>query len=274
MRRQCELLKLNRSSLYYQPVPVSEEEATLLRLLDEQYLETPFYGSRKMVQALREQGYEVNRKRVQRLMQQLGLRAVFPGRDTSKPHPQHHIYPYLLRGLEIVQANQVWCTDITYLPIGRGHYYLVAVMDWYSRKVLSWRISNTLDVHFCVDALDDAIADYGRPLIFNSDQGSQFTSNAFTERLKVAGIQISMDGRGRCHDNIFIERLWRTVKYELIYLKAFEDGQHLKQEVKVWFRWYNEKRFHQALGYKTPNRVYDESRRSVNATDTDQENRS
>jgi putative transposase len=274
VRRQCELLKLNRSSLYYQPVPVSEAEATLLRLLDEQYLETPFYGSRKMVQSLLEKGYVVNRKRVQRLMQKLGLRAVFPGRDTSKPHPEHRVYPYLLRGLEIAQANHVWCTDITYLPIGRGHYYLVAVMDWYSRKVLSWRISNTLDVHFCVDALEDAIAQHGHPEIFNSDQGSQFTSNAFTERLKAAGIQISMDGRGRCHDNIFIERLWRTVKYELIYLKAFEDGQHLKQEVKVWFRWYNEKRFHQGLGYKTPNHVYDESQRSVNAIDTDQENRS
>jgi putative transposase len=249
-------------------VPVSEEEATLLRLLDEEYLRHPVYGSRKMVQYLQEQGYRVNRKRVQRLMQQLGLRAVFPSHNTSKPHPEHRVYPYLLRGVEIGRADHVWCTDITYLPIGRGHYYLVAVMDWYSRKVLSWQISNTLDVHFCVDALEEAITSYGRPLIFNSDQGAQFTSQAFTGRLKAAEIAISMDGRGRCHDNIFIERLWRTVKYELIYLKAFEDGHHLRAEVKEWFKWYNQERFHQGLGYKTPNQVYDESQRKMNADDT------
>lgn len=254
--RQCQLLQIARSSLYYQAKDPSDEELTLLRLIDQQYLETPFYGSRKMTLFLREQGYRINRKRTQRLMRQLGVEAIYPKPKLSQPHPEHRVYPYLLRNLTVSAANQVWCTDITYLPVLKGHFYLVAIMDWYSRKVLSWRISNTLEVDFCLEALQAALSDYGTPEIFNSDQGSQFTSNAFTGCLKASGVQISMDGRGRCHDNIFIERLWRSIKYELIYLKAFEHGKHLNQEVKDWFEWYNQKRYHQALEYKTPNQVY------------------
>lgn len=254
--RQCRLLKLARSSLYYQLKAPSDEELELLRLIDQQYLETPFYGSRKMTVFLQQQGYQINRKRTQRLMRQLGVEAVYPKPNLSQPHPEHQVYPYLLRDLAVTTPNQVWCTDITYLPVFKGHFYLVAIMDWYSRKVLTWRISNTMDVGFCLEALEQALSDYSKPIIFNSDQGSQFTAHAFTGCLKAAGIQISMDGRGRCHDNIFIERLWRSIKYELIYLKAFENGKHLNQEVRQWFEWYNQKRFHQALEYKTPNQVY------------------
>jgi putative transposase len=228
----------------------------LLRLLDQQYLETPFYGSRRMTVILRQHGYEVNRKRVQRLMRQLGIEALYPQPRLSKAHPEHQVYPYLLRHLAVTQANQVWCTDITYLPVLKGHFYLIAIMDWYSRKVLSWQISNTLEVTFCITALQEAIANYGTPEIFNSDQGSQFTSNGFTACLKGVGVKVSMDGRGRCFDNIFIERLWRTLKYELIYLMAFEDGIHLNQKVRRWFEWYNKERPHQALGYRTPEVVY------------------
>jgi putative transposase len=258
--RQCQLLGLARSSFYYQPQAPSDEALTLLRLLDQQYLETPFYGSRRMTVILRQQGYLVNRKRVQRLMRQLGIEALYPKPRLSQAHPEHQVYPYLLRDLDVTQPNQVWCTDITYLPVLKGHFYLVAMMDWYSRKVLSWQISNTLEVTFCVVALQEAIAHYGTPEIFNSDQGSQFTSNSFTACLKGAGVQISMDGRGRCYDNIFIERLWRSLKYELIYLMAFADGIHLNQEVRKWFEWYNQKRPHQALDYRTPEVVYWEQR--------------
>jgi putative transposase len=237
----------------------------LLRLLEQQYLETPFYGSRRMMLALREKGYSVNRKRVQRLMRQLGIEAIYPKPRLSQAAREHQVYPYLLRNLAITKANQVWCTDITYLPVLKGHFYLVAIMDWFSRQVLSWQVSNTLEVSFCIDALQAAIGRYGVPEIFNSDQGGQFTSNGFTRCLKSYGIEISMDGRGRCHDNIFIERLWRSVKYELIYLKAFEDGIHLNQEMRKWFDWYNQERPHQALGYKTPEAVYQESRLLKNA---------
>ena len=259
IRRQCELLSLSPSSYYYQPKPVSDEEITLLRLLDEQYLKTPFYGSRKMTEVLRELGYSINRKRVQRLMRQLGIIAVYPKPRLSQSNLEHQVYPYLLRGLNIEKANQVWCTDITYLPVLKGHYYLIAIMDWYSRKVLSWRISNTLDVDFCLEALNEALSCFGCPDIFNSDQGSQFTSKAFTDCLKAAEIKISMDGRGRYLDNIFIERLWRSIKYELIYIKSFEDGKHLQQSVKEWFHWYNHERFHQALDYQKPEQVYRKS---------------
>ncbi len=258
--RQCQLLGIARSSFYYQPKSQSEEEWTLLRLIDQQYLETPFYGSRRMRVVLRQQGYEVNRKRVQRLMRQLGIEAIYPKPRLSQTHPDHQVYPYLLRNLAVTQANQVWCTDITYLPVLKGHFYLVAIMDWFSRKVLAWRISNTLDVIFCLDALHEAIAAYDLPEIFNSDQGSQFTSNIFTGSLNDVGVQISMDGRGRCYDNIFIERLWRSLKYELIYLTAFEDGIHLNKEVRQWFDWYNQVRPHQALNYRTPDVVYWEKR--------------
>jgi putative transposase len=249
--RQCQLLSINRSSFYYQPQPPEVEELELLKLLDAQYLETPFYGSCKMTKFLREQGYCINRKRVQRLMRQLGLEAVYPKPKLSQPHPEHQVYPYLLRGVAIERVNQVWSTDITYLPVLGGHFYLVAIMDWWSRKVLSWRVSNTLEVGFCVEALQEALMGYSHPEVFNSDQGSQFTSVAFTNCLKAEGVRISMDGRGRCHDNIFIERLWRSLKYELIYIKAFEDGLHLQREVRQWMEWYNQERYHQALGYKT-----------------------
>jgi putative transposase len=258
--RQCQLLKVARSSFYYQAQDPSEEELSLLRLIDEQYLKTPFYGSRRMTVVLRQQGYQVNRKRVQRLMRQLGLEAIYPKPRLSQAHPDHQVYPYLLRNLAVAHANHVWCTDIPYLPVLKGHFYLVAMMDWFSRKGLSWRISNTLDVAFCVEALQEAFARYGVPEIFNSDQGSQFTSNAFTGCLKAAGVQISMDGRGRCHDNIFIERLWRSLKYELIYLMAFENGKHLNKEVCQWMDWYNQERPHQALNYRTPEVVYWEKR--------------
>ena len=262
--RQCQLLGISRASLYYQPKAPDEDELTLLKLIDAQYLETPFYGSRKMREHLTQLGFCINRKRVRRLMQKLGIEALYPKPRLSQAHPEHQVYPYLLRNVAIERANQVWSTDITDLPVLKGHFYLVAIMDWFSRKVLAWRISNTLDVQFCLEALQEALAQYGTPEIFNSDQGSQFTSNSFTDALKAKAVQISMDGRGRCHDNIFIERLWRSIKYELIYLKAFEDGKHLSKEVEQWFEWYNQERFHQALGYKTPNQVYSDGRCIVN----------
>jgi putative transposase len=211
----------------------SDEEFALLRLLDEQYLQTPFYGSRRMTVHLQQRGYSVNRKRVQRLMRQMGLQAIYPKPRLSQSHPEHQVYPYLLRGVEVAGVNHVWSTDITYLPVLKGHFYLVAIMDWFSRKVLSWQISNTMDVQFCIEALEDALRGYHQPMIFNSDQGAQFTANAFTDCLKRSQVQISMDGRGRCHDNIFIERLWRSLKWALIYLKAFDSSQHLSQEVST-----------------------------------------
>ena len=257
--RQCELLGISRSNLYYQPVGPSDEELAILRLMDEQYLKTPFYGSRRMVAYLAQQGYQVNRKRAQRLMRQLGIEAVYPKPKLSKRHPEHQVYPYLLRDVEIASVNQVWSTDITYLPVLKGHFYLMAVMDWYSRKVLSWQVSNTMDGAFCVEVLESALLHYHKPTIFNSDQGAQFTANAFTQTLQQADVQISMDGRGRCYDNIFIERLWRSIKYELIYLKAFDDGKHLSKEVTDWFHFYNRQRFHQSLNYRTPDEIYYES---------------
>lgn len=234
----------------------SPEELDLLRVMDEIYLSTPFYGSRRMTVVLRQRGYDINRKRVQRLMGQLGLQVIYPKPKLSQRHPDHKIYPYLLRNRTVERSNQVWCTDITYLPVLKGHFYLVAVMDWYSRRVLSWRVSNTLTTDFCLEALEEAIKEYGKPEIFNTDQGSQFTATAFTECLTASGIQISMDGRGRYLDNIFIERLWRSIKYELIYIKTFETGIHLREEVKHWFEWYNHIRPHQSLDYKTPEERY------------------
>jgi len=263
IQSQCQLLGVSRSSYYYQPKEISEEELKLLRLLDEQYTKTPFYGSRKMTFFLRSMGYQVNRKRVIRLMEQIGLRTIYPKKRTTIANREHQVYPYLLRGLSIERANQVWCIDITYLPVGKGNFYLVAIMDWFSRKVLSWRISNTMDVYFCKSALEEAVLNYGNPEIFNSDQGSQFTSNEFTECLKKVTIKISMDGRGRCYDNIFIERLWRSLKYELIYLHSFDNGKHLTNEVKKWLNWYNQKRPHQALDYQTPDEVYWQSLKST-----------
>jgi putative transposase len=235
---------------------VDESELILLRLLDEEYTRHPFYGSRRMKLYLGECGYSVNRKRVQRLMQTLGLVGMAPGPNTSKPHPQHKIYPYLLRDVDIIRPNQVWSTDITYIRLPPGFVYLVSMIDWYRRKVLSWRLSNTMDADFCVDCLEAAVKSYGAPEIVNSDQGSQFTSDAFTGVLIPNGITISMDGRGRALDNIFVERLWRTVKYEEVYLKQHGNLQDLLMGLTQYFQFYNQERWHQSLGYKTPDEVY------------------
>ena len=254
--RQCRLVGVPRSSFYFKPQPVKPEDLELMRMIDEQYLKTPFYGSRSMIKHFRRLGHKINRKRVQRLMRLMGIEAVYPKPRTSKPHPDHKIYPYLLRNLTIDRPNQVWAADITYIPLKRGFMYLVAVMDWYSRKVLAWRLSNTLDADFCVSALEEAIRLYGCPKIFNTDQGSQFTSQAFTKTLDENDIRISMDGRGNFRDNIFIERLWWTVKYQYLYLHAFNDGAELRQGLRDWFRFYNKERFHQSLDDKTPDEVY------------------
>ena len=254
--RQCELLDLPRSTFYHVPTPVSEADLELMKLIDRCHLELPFYGSRRMVDWLGDEGYLVNRKRVQRLMRTMGIVAVYPKRNLSLANQAHRVYPYLLRHLNIDRPNQVWATDITYIPMARGFVYLVAVIDWYSRRVLSWRLSNTLDSQFCVDALEDAIATYGAPEIFNTDQGSQFTSEEFTGVLKREEIQISMDGKGRWLDNVFVERLWRSVKYEEVYLKAYDNVGHARQSLGTYFRFYNEKRRHQSLDRQTPDSVY------------------
>ena len=251
LRRQCELLGVNRSGLYYEPLGESEENLTLMRLLDEQYTRTPFYGSRKMVEWLDTQGFEVNRKRVTRLMALLGIEAIYPKPKLSQPGDSHKIYPYLLRGVGVDRVNQVWSTDITYIRMARGFVYLVAVMDWFSRYVLSWRLSLTLELDFCVDALKCALR-RGRPEIFNSDQGSQFTSEKFIGELAAREIAISMDGRGRCMDNIFVERLWRSLKYEEVYLKDYQSVTEARAGIERYFRFYNQERLHQSLQYRTP----------------------
>ena len=224
LSRQCRLLSLGRSSLYYEPKGESAETLALMRRIDELFLKYPFYGARRMALHLRREGVRIGRRRAGRLMRLMGLQAIYRAPRTSAPHPEHRVYPYLLRGLAIERANHVWCADITYIPVQRGFLYLVAIMDWASRYVLAWRLSNTLDASFCTDALDEALARHGAPEIFNTDQGSQFTSFAFTGRLQASGIRVSMDGRGRCMDNIFIERLWRSLKYEAIYLHEIADG--------------------------------------------------
>jgi putative transposase len=254
--RQCELLDLPRSTFYHVPTPVSEADLELMKLIDRCHMKLPFYGSRRMVDWLGDEGHLVNRKRVQRLMRTMGIVAVYPKKNLSRANQAHRVYPYLLRNLNIDRPNQVWATDITYLPMARGSVYLVAVIDWYSRRVLSWRLSNTLDSQFCVDALEDAIATYGAPEIFNTDQGSQFTSEEFTGVLKREEIQISMDGKGRWLDNVFVERLWRSVKYEEVYLKAYDNVGHARQSLDTYFRFYNEKRRHQSLDRQTPDSVY------------------
>jgi len=253
--RQCRLLDISRSGLYYQPVGISEEDLTLMKLIDRQYLATPFYGARKIAAWLKSQGYKVNRKRVRRLMRIMGLKAIYRHPKTSKPAPGHKIYPYLLGDMKITRPNQVWAADITYIPMARGFLYLVAIIDWYSRYVLSWRLSNTLDAGFCVEALEEALGK-GRPEIFNTDQGAQFTGEAFTGLLKQHGVSISMDGKGSYNDNLFIERLWRSVKYEEVYLKAYEDGKDARVGIGNYFRFYNTERPHQALGYRTPAEVH------------------
>jgi putative transposase len=249
--RQCRLLNIQRSSHYYRPKPIKAKDLELMRLIDEQYLKTPTWGSRSMRNHLRRLGYKINRKHVQRLMRLMGLEAIYPRPKTSRPHPEHKVYPYLLRNLNIERPNQVWCTDITYIPMRRGFMYLVAIMVWHSRKVLSWRLSNTMETDFCVEALEEAIRRYGTPEIFNTDQGSQFTSEDFTGVLKDHGIAISMDGRGRAQDNIFIERLWWTLKYNYIYLRSFNNGADLRKGLRGWFSFYNRERFHHAESFRT-----------------------
>jgi putative transposase len=253
--RQCELTSLARSTLYYEPVGDSAEDLKLMRWIDEQYTRTPFYGSRRMVVELKDQGWNVNRKRVQRLMQRMGLEAIYPKPRLSDPAPGHRIYPYLLRNVKIERPNQVWSTDITYVRLRGGFVYLVAILDWYSRYVLAWEVSTTLDTSFCLSALDWALRK-GTPEIFNSDQGAQFTSADFTGRLKDEGIQISMDGRGRALDNVFVERLWRSVKWEEIYLKDYSGVPDAIDNLGVYFPFYNFDRPHQSLGNQTPAAVY------------------
>jgi putative transposase len=256
IRRQCALLSLARSGVYRSPRPVNDNDLMLMARIDELFTAHPIYGSRRMTLQLRSEGHEINRKRVQRLMRTMGIVALGPKPNTSKPAPGHKIYPYLLRGLKIERPNHVWCADITYIPIGRGFLYLVAIMDWASRAVLSWRLSNTMDASFCVEALEEALTKYGKPEIFNTDQGSQFTGTDFTGVLLKAGIQISMDGRGRWMDNVFIERLWRSLKHEDIYLKHYANGREAKTGICNWIDFYNTKRFHRALGNQTPMAVW------------------
>ena len=255
---KCCLLDINRSTAYYQAaskVP-DPEELYLKRLMDELHMKYPFMGTRSLRDQLRSRGYKINRKRVKRLMAEMGLASVAPQPSTSRPGKHHKIYPYLLRGLGIDRPNQVWATDITYIPMARGFLYLVAIIDWYSRKVLSWRLSISMDSAFCLEALNEAIVTYGAPHIFNTDQGAQFTSDEFTGALKASDIRISMDGKGRWMDNVFIERLWRSLKYEEVYLKAYETVAEARSGIKAWIRFYNHERTHQSLGGQTPAQVY------------------
>jgi len=265
VRRQCELLSISRSGLYYRPEPTSPDELALMRRIDELHLKYPFYGSRKLSEVLRKEGRDANRKRIQRLMRLMGLEAMVPKPKTSEAHPEHVTYPYLLRGLVISRVNQVWATDITYIPMKAGFVYLVAIMDWYSRRVLSWRISNTLDTAFCIDALQEALDRFGQPEIFNSDQGAQFTADAFTSILRARGVAISMDGKGRCLDNVFVERLWRSLKYEEVYLHAYDDVAEARAGIGRYMRFYNDERPHQSLGYQTPAAFYAGEARKVAA---------
>ncbi len=259
VRRQCELLGLNRSSRYYEPVPESADNLRLMRLIDQEYTAHPFLGSRRLRAWLTAQGEAVNRKRLQRLMRLMGLEAIYPKPKLSAARAGHRIYPYLLRNVRIQRPDQVWSTDITYVPLAAGFMYLAAIIDWSSRYVLAWRLSNTLEGSFCLEMLDEALRG-GRPEVFNTDQGVQFTAQAWTGRLESAGVAVSMDGRGRCLDNVFVERLWRTVKYEDIYLWRYEAVPQLQQGLGRYFGYYNEERLHQALGYRTPAAVYQEGR--------------
>src|SRR3954464_6454880 len=261
VRRQCELLGLARSTFYYEPTGATSEDLHLMRLIDEVYTDCPFYGSRKITEALTRQGEEVNRKRVQRLMREMGLEAIYPKPRLSATGRGHKIYPYLLRGVKIERPDQVWSADITYVPLPSGFMYLAAVIDWYSRYVLAWRLSNTLDGAFCLEMLEEALRG-GCPEVFNTDQGVQFTAEAFTGRLQAAGVQVSMDGKGRCLDNVFVERLWRTVKYEYVYLWRPETVPTLTAGLTDYFDYYNERRTHQSLEDRTPAEVYARGSRS------------
>jgi len=254
--RQCELVRISRSTFYYEGKSESQFNLDLMRMIDEQFLETPFYGTRQIARHFRRLGYCVGRKRIRRLMRKMGIQAIYQRPRTTVPHPEHKVYPYLLRGLTIDRPNMVWCADITYIPLQRGFLYLVAIMDWYSRRVLSWRLSNTMEASFCVEAMEEAIAKYGPPEIMNTDQGSQFTGIEFTETLKQAGIRISMDGKGRWMDNVFIERLWRSLKYECVYLHELATGTHARKVIGDWIDLYNDKRPHSSLGDKTPTEAF------------------
>ncbi len=256
LSHQCRLVSISRSSFYHEPKGESPATLALMRRIDELFLKYPFYGSRQMVRQLRREGVRIGRHRVRRLMRLMGLEAIYQAPRTSAPHPAHRVYPYLLKGMAIERPNQVWCADITYIPVQRGFLYLVAIMDWATRKVLAWRLSNTMDVGFCLEALDEAMARYGRPEIFNTDQGSQFTSLDFTGVLKDAGVAISMDGRGRYMDNIFIERLWRSLKYEAVYLHELTDGFKAERVIGEWIGFYNTERPHSALAGRTPAEAY------------------
>lgn len=253
---QCKLLNINRSSFYYQPRPENLDNLMLMKRIDQIFLKYPFYGSRQMRRHLIRNGHKVSRHKVRRLMQLMGLAAIYQKPNTSKKHPEHKIYPYLLRNLTIDHSNQVWCSDITYIPLKKGFMYLIAVKDWYSRKVLSWSLSNTMDTAFCLAALDDAIEGYGTPKIFNTDQGSQYTSNDFTAKLQQHNIKISMDGKGRWVDNVFIERLWRSLKYECVYLHDFENAYEARKLIGDWINYYNNIRPHSVFDGRTPNEVY------------------
>jgi putative transposase len=258
IRRQCEMLGVARSGVYRKPRPANDNDLEAMRRIDALFTERPFFGARRIARTLTDEGFPLNRKRARRLMRLMGIEALGPKPRTSAPAPGHKIYPYLLRGLTIDRPNQVWACDITYIPIGRGFLYLVAVIDWASRAVLSWRLSNTMDASFCVDALEEAMARYGKPEIFNTDQGSQFTSADFTGVLVAAGVRVSMDGRGRWMDNVFIERVWRSLKYEDVYLKGYADGCEARAGIGAYFAFYNERRLHQALGYRPPMAVWRE----------------
>jgi putative transposase len=255
IRKQCELLQLHRANLYYAPVKPSEETLRIMHRIDEIFTESPFFGSRKILEGLQREGFSIGRERVQSLMRKMGLIAIYPKPNLSKKHPEHKVYPYLLTNVKIVRPHQVWSTDITYIRLRPGFLYLVAIMDWFSRYVLSWRLSNSLDVSFCLEALEEAL-EQGCPDIFNTDQGSQFTSNEFTGILLSKGIRISMDGRGRAFDNIFTERLWRSVKYEEVYIKDYQAYRDARDGLSNYFTFYNNRRYHQSLGYKTPSEIH------------------
>lgn len=266
LRERCQLVSLHRSNLYYEPEPTSEADLALMRLIDAIYLRWPFYGSRSIRDELQSQGHSINRKHVQRLMRVMGLESLAPKPNLSRSHPEHKKYPYLLREMPVTKANQVWATDITYIPLAHGFVYLVAIIDWYSRAVLSWRLSNTMDVSFCLEALEDAMARYGQPEIFNSDQGVQFTSDDFTKALLKRGVRISMDGKGRCIDNVFVERLWRSLKYEEVFLHAYANQREAWLGIGRYLQFFNNERRHTALAKRTPMQVYLESKRTQAAS--------
>lgn len=263
LSRQCRLLGLSRGSFYYEPKGESKENLALMRRIDEQYLKTPWYGSRQMKRELVRQGFSVGRKRVRRLMRLMGLRSLAPGPNTSRKHPVHPVYPYLLREKVIDAPNQAWCADVTYVPLAHGFVYLVAIMDWHTRHVLSWRVSTTQDTSFCLEALEEALERYGSPAIFNTDQGSQFTSKDWTQALKASGIEISMDGKGRWTDNVFVERLWRSLKYECVYLNAFDSVRDAITGIGIWMDYYNQERPHSSLGDLTPGEAYESWRQAA-----------